>query len=757
MGTRVQRFEASKTEAMGRAVWGRRRQHGIGGAALWFRYLVLFAACLLPCALCVSGEDPYLTYVRSAPEFQRVNQAPKLLVGRWDTWVYMPWRYQWSIGEGDEGGRFCQEYGINGGFTDHGSGPLDWLQKYKLRFYNDHTAAKGFLYLRGANNKSNFKPFQNDPRAIRSGTDGPQPIDDAMLAKLKGIISQNMEKLKSSPMRIAYALDDEVSWGAFVVPIPWRLNADDKAYEDWLRLYYGGNPPPAQYVTPEFTRAQLGKSLEELDFSPLLDRITYNDSVWANFIGKLVSHANDVDPETPCGFVGGQMPSMWGGYDYAKLMKKIQYIEAYDIASSQAIIRSFNPQNAMPVVTAHFHNDAAGSANDIWWAWYYFAHGNRGIIGWVEGWFDGNKPRPWLDEFAPTLRELTRVQGPKMVGARWIHDGVAIYYSHPSIQVSWCLDIEPHGRTWVNRGSDNRLGTSHNCRKAWENMLTDSGIQYNFIPYDEVVVNGVPNEYKALILPACYALSDIEAQRIEAFCEQGGTVIADFACGLFDQHGKGRARGALDDLFGVSHNGSETKADFFGGRLWVETDQDAGFDYKKYSELFNTVPCKLEKGFAIAERGLKVENVKSVGKGKAVYVNLSPQRYLQYREEGRADEASREVFIKHVLSAGVKPWVKATSEGKRPLNCEVTYWSKGGRTLVFVLQNVPVSGGSAGGGKAEGLVLKKVPLDIEFAAPVRDVVDERTGKKLGDGRKFTLDFNGVEPVFISFQGAPPAK
>ena len=37
-----------------------------------------------------------------------------------------------------------------------------------------------------------------------------------------------------------------------------------------------------------------------------------------------------------------------------------------------------------------------------------------------------------------------------------------------------------------------------------------------------------------------------------------------FACGLFDQHGKGRRRGALDDLFGVSHDGSPRKRDFFG-------------------------------------------------------------------------------------------------------------------------------------------------------------------------------------------------
>src|SRR4029079_7189697 len=67
----------------------------------------------------------YVDYLRRAPEFQPVKQDPA--VGRWDTWLYMPWRYRWTIGTGEEGGRFCQRYGINGGFTDHGEGPFAWL------------------------------------------------------------------------------------------------------------------------------------------------------------------------------------------------------------------------------------------------------------------------------------------------------------------------------------------------------------------------------------------------------------------------------------------------------------------------------------------------------------------------------------------------------------------------------------------------------------------------------------------------------
>ena len=87
-------------------------------------------------------------------------------------------------------------------------------------------------------------------------------------------------------------------------------------------------------------------------------------------------------------------------------------------------------------------------------------------------------------------------------GATWLHDGVAIYYSHASIQLGWILDAEAHGKTWVNRNGDDRLGSAHHVRHAWENMLRDSDLQYNFLSYVDVIQHGVPDEYKVLILPA---------------------------------------------------------------------------------------------------------------------------------------------------------------------------------------------------------------------------------------------------------------
>ena len=75
------------------------------------------------------------------------------------------------------------------------------------------------------------------------------------------------------------------------------------------------------------------------------------------------------------------------------------------------------------IVSTHFHDGELKS--DTGKAWYRFAHGQRGMIGWIEKWFDGKKPRPWLAGFGETLKELA-VLGTKLDGATFDDDGIGI-------------------------------------------------------------------------------------------------------------------------------------------------------------------------------------------------------------------------------------------------------------------------------------------------------------------------------------------
>jgi len=705
-------------------------------------------------------DDPYEHYVLTSRDFQRVRQDKDWCYAAFPSWTYMPWTYRWNIGYTEEAGQWAVTHGYNGAFVDRGridtpeskTGRLDWINQFQLRFYMDHTAAKGDLHLWDGGGQMKPHAAQVHGNGVRI-----RPVNAAMLARLQGFINQHTSAVRSSPYRCAYALDDEVSWGHFVHPCMWCITDDPNVYPAWLHEIYGDIAPQRTgWITYEDIRPKLRTwTIGTFDASPLMDQWTFNDSYWNNFLGDLVEYANRIDPNTPCGIVGAQTPNAFGGYDYAKLMRKVQFIEAYNQGSSQAVIRSLNPHNALPTVTSHFFKSVDDT---IWQVWYYLAHGNRGFIGWVDGWFDGPQPKDWHAAVAPHYLEAGRKIGPLLAQAEWLHDGVALYYSQASLQLGWILDAEAHGKTWINRNSDYRLGAAHLVRHAWENMLRDAGLQYSLISYADVIEHGVPAEFRVLILPACLCLSDAEARRIRAFCEAGGTVIADYLPGLWDQHGRGRAAGGvLDELFGVRHDPRWTKADLFGGKLWCEVDQDANFEWKTYAGfLTNRNTCiKDESGFNKAARPMGVAQVSHVGQGTAVLMNLSPQWYNAYREAGKTAARKRDVFIRNVTAGGPRRWVELRDAGEREFGYEITYWRKADRTIVCVCFNPEVAATSTGGGNAVGLKTETIPVKLAFTAPVHGVRDERGERDLGDGQEFSFDWRMNEALIVSFDGPPP--
>ena len=158
-------------------------------------------------------------------------------------------------------------------------------------------------------------------------------------------------------------------------------------------------------------------------------------------------------------------------------------------------------------------------------------------------------------------------------------DPIGIYYSHPSLQAGWVMDAIVHGKNWVNRqGSiDNKNQTMGILRNVWCKVLEDLGLQYDFISYLDVEEETVKlnKKFKVIILPKTVCLSDKEAQALKEFVYDGGILIADYLCGIMDQHGRGREKGILDDLFGIVRNES---AGYMNGVGLTEID---GEKYQK--------------------------------------------------------------------------------------------------------------------------------------------------------------------------------
>jgi beta-galactosidase len=87
---------------------------------------------------------------------------------------------------------------------------------------------------------------------------------------------------------------------------------------------------------------------------------------------------------------------------------------------------------------------------------------------------------------------------------------------------------------------------------AWM-ACADAGLSVDFL--DEIdLQQGLANQYPVLILPGCTALEDASLPALQAYVENGGTLLADGLCGYKDPNGWVRppARNPLNELFHAS-------------------------------------------------------------------------------------------------------------------------------------------------------------------------------------------------------------
>lgn len=84
------------------------------------------------------------------------------------------------------------------------------------------------------------------------------------------------------------------------------------------------------------------------------------------------------------------------------------------------------------------------------------------------------------------------------------------------------------------------------------------------IPFDYVHEQDLNQErlspYAVLILPNMALMSDAQAAAVRQYAERGGSVLATFQTGLFDETGNARKDFALGDLLGISKAGEPTQA-----------------------------------------------------------------------------------------------------------------------------------------------------------------------------------------------------
>ena len=710
----------------------------------------------------LSAED-YQSYISQSKDFQQIKKIENL-DSFWSDWIMMPWRTQWGVSFDSKMADKMASWGYTGAFQDHMPNKeiSTHLDRNNLRWYLDHTAGKGHLYLKPDLFK---KTKKTDKRPVNLH-------DPKIINLLKNKIKSAVESSKLYKSRLAYALDDEISWSSFTSPVKWDNTPENlTAFSKWLKERYITEENLysqwGKYSDPLLNKGKFGKSgyvkrmanpddfqdlykkpLNTWNLSPWVDAITFMDSYYNNLVGDLVEYCNDIDPAVPAGYVGGQAPAPYGGFDYSKLTKKVQFLEAYDIGSSMEIVRSFNRDNRIATVKTGF--GLPNGRKIIWENWHYLAHGDRGLIYWAPKWFTDEVPEKTIKAYGNEIQELNKKRQ-LYRNKNWVHDGVALYYSHPSIQVSWFMDCQTHGRTWINRSSsmNNNLASTIGTNWAWQKILEDLKLQYNWIGYDEVVRNGIPEEYKVLILPRTLALSEAESTAIKSFVQRGGTVIADHLTGIYDQHGKShKTGGSLDTLFGIDQKNISPK-DLFSGEILAEWNADKNYR-RNFVEAGGIEWPKCKKstsGQVIANRKQKTFHQN----GKAHFLNVSIVNYLTLRDN--FDQAQKYLSpIKTILSnAGAVPRVTVLIDGKPAPNVEVTYWRSGSSYVFSVLGNPLRLSDEFGGKVFYGKEPTADKVTLIFDQSGKNAIDQSSGKKLGDGKEFTLQWNQPRAAIMTIE------
>ncbi len=321
-----------------------------------------------------------------------------------------------------------------------------------------------------------------------------------------------------------------------------------------------GNPDWQAVQALKIPRNFEGQSPTRWNFSPWADFRTYMDISLASALEDCRQAAHEIDPATPVGIEGTQMPHAFGGYDLWQLSQALDWVEAYDIGNAREIFGSFMP--GKPLMTTVFETDTDHARRRLW---HLLLEGDRGcIIWWSEDCIDWKSPdyalTPKARALARVLKELTSPLGQQFLRAERERDPVYIHYSQACIQADWLLESTIDGSTWLRRFSS--FEADHNrmakVRNSWLKAFQDLGYSPRFISSQEIEAGGLPKSGNAiLVLPNSLAMSEKELAEVRGFLSRAdrGTkrkLFWDALPGVFDQHGKLRGKSPLEDLYSTA-------------------------------------------------------------------------------------------------------------------------------------------------------------------------------------------------------------
>ncbi|SEN87756.1 beta-galactosidase [Paenibacillus sp. OV219] len=426
---------------------------------------------------------------------------------------------------------------------------------------------------------------------------------------------------------------------------------------EWLKREYGGASGIAALNHSwgtSFTRWEdvMPYTREEAkakaSFAPWADHRRFMEHTFVEAYRRIANIVRSVDEDGVIRMSGCQASTAYSGYDYYRLHQHVGYFEAYGVGNQYEFHRSFAKPGTIIGGWFGYGVDGVTASHSVWHALY---HGlTLCNLFWEYSLINPDYTfSASARDFSMPFKEIREEGIGKLLlhASQRDHCGIAVHYSMASVR----------GTTIVSDKS-----RFEKNRQGWIHLLEDCGYQYVFLASQQIEAGELLERgFKLLVLPYSIALSAEETEAIMRFVQEGGVIIGDFQTGLMDRHCALLMQGQLDPLFGIERLSLEAEPFYINNEFVPNAD----FPFFLLNDEIQGVRFA-EIGIRSADghpafrddfmRKVSAVHVRTVGAGKAIYLNIAMTDYAELRDKGADGDSIRALLRELIgLSAAGKP------------------------------------------------------------------------------------------------------
>ena len=228
---------------------------------------------------------------------------------------------------------------------------------------------------------------------------------------------------------------------------------------------------------------------------------------------------------TEIAFGGDLARSMRSGQNYLLIETEAQGFPEWTPYPGQLRLQAFSHLASGANMVGYWHWGTTANAIETYW---------RGLLS------QDFKPNPTYEEAGSIGKDLARL-GPQLVNMRK-RNRIAIYFSNRALTA---FDSFKFG--WTSKT------TYNDVLRPYYDALYRMNAEVDFVDPSTTDLSA----YKLIVVPALYAASDAEIERLNAFAKAGGHLLYTFKSGFSDENVKVRSTtqpGMIAEAAGVQYN-----------------------------------------------------------------------------------------------------------------------------------------------------------------------------------------------------------